>query len=64
MLIFRSIDLSRARIGAWEDERRASRREDAVRCFTLVTIGADLGDRRTVGDDGTTGTATLGGGGG
>jgi hypothetical protein len=66
MLIFRSIDLSRARIAAWEDERRNSLREDTVRRFTFVTIGADLGDRRpeTVGAEGTTGTAMLGGGGG
>jgi hypothetical protein len=66
MLIFRSIDLSWARIAAWEDERRNSRREDTARRFTFVTIGADLGDRRpeTVGAEGTTGTAMLGGGGG
>ena len=63
MLSVRSTCFSRARIGAREDERRSSRREDAVRRFT---IGADLGDRRleAVGAEGTTGTAKLGGGGG
>src|ERR1700730_9464248 len=64
MLSFRSSCLlSRARIAAWEDERRNSRREDTVRRFT---IGADLGDRRpeTVGAEGTTGTDMLGSGGG
>jgi len=63
MLIVRSIDLSRARVAAREDERRDSRREDTVRRFT---IGADLGPRRleTAGAEGTTGTARLGGGGG
>jgi hypothetical protein len=63
MLSVRSTCLSRARLGAREDERPNSRREDTVRRFT---IGADLGDRRleAVGAEGTTGTARLGGGGG
>src|SRR5882672_4034201 len=65
MLIVRSIELSRARVAAREDERRDSRREDAGRRFTFVTT-ADLGPRRleTAGAEGTTGTARLGGGGG
>jgi hypothetical protein len=64
MLIFWSIDLSRVRVAAREDARRASRREDTVRRFIFVAT-ADLGDRRreTVGAEGTAGTAVLGGAG-
>jgi hypothetical protein len=64
MLIFWSIDLSRLRVAARDDARRASRREDAGRRFTFVTT-ADLDDGRpeTVGAEGTTGTAVLGGAG-
>jgi hypothetical protein len=66
MLNFESSSFSRAR-GARAEERRKSRRDARASCrVALLTIGADLADRRleTGGAaDGTTGTAMLGGGG-
>jgi hypothetical protein len=66
MLSFESSSFSRVR-DARADERRSSRRDARASCrVALLTIGADLEDRRleTGGAaDGTTGTAMLGGGG-
>jgi hypothetical protein len=66
MLNLESSDFSRAR-EARADERRSSRRDTRASCrVALLTIGADLEDRRLeIGGaaDGTTGTAMRGGGG-
>jgi hypothetical protein len=68
MLRVLSICLSRERVEARADERRALLRDSVVvGRFTVVTLGVDLGDSRleTAGAmEGTEGTAMFGGGGG